>query len=262
MRLARRVEGVFEEDGGLDVGVRDGAGSRRQGLVHDTCGRQRTRREVEAEARRLGDLPVLAERAVERTADRGDRVGEGSRSDMEERLLLDRVDADRRSPPVDGGDQRPIPVLTNPADPARGPGARGNASRRRCSGRCRPPAAPRGARERRRRPGGTGRRDGGRQRAWQTRVMGLAPECPHLVPRRPVPSGPCWRRRSELAATRPSGARSARSARCTTPSPILTRWSTCWRSPAPRSWRPWPGARRRVSIRATTRRRPRSVTRS
>ena len=62
--------------------------------------------------------------------------------------------------------------------------------------------------------------------------IGLVGECPHPVAWRPVPSGPCSRRRSELAGPRWSGAGSPRdtqvtgSTRCTTPRPSGTRWST------------------------------------
>ena len=96
-----------------------GAGPHR--VRDDLLGRQPPLRNVETQARSLGDLPVLAEHAVERAADRRDRIRERARLHVEQRLLLDRVEAGRGHGAVRQAPQRPVAVLAHAADP-RAPG--------------------------------------------------------------------------------------------------------------------------------------------
>ena len=86
-------------------------------VLDDLLGRQAPLRDVQAEPRRLGDLPVLAEDAVERAADGRDRVRERARVDVEQRLLLDRVQAGRGHGAVGQAPQGPVTVLAHAADP-------------------------------------------------------------------------------------------------------------------------------------------------
>ena len=87
-------------------------------LLHHPGSRQPAGRDRDREPRTLGDLPVLAEGAVEGAAGRRDRVRRRAGRHVEEGLLLDRVHADRRHGAVDEAHERPVLVLAYPADPA------------------------------------------------------------------------------------------------------------------------------------------------
>ena len=87
------------------------------------------------EPRPLGDLPVLAEDAVERAAGGRERVGLRAGRDVEERLLLDGVHGHRDRGAVRGGVEHAVAVLTHAADARRGPVAPGSDARTRRSER-------------------------------------------------------------------------------------------------------------------------------
>src|SRR3970282_1547448 len=92
------------------------------GVVDNLPGRVRPGRDRKAKTGCLGDLPVLAETAVERAAKRRDRVAQAARVDVEERLLLDRIKAACRDGTVGMTDEDAVDVLTDAADPvATGP---------------------------------------------------------------------------------------------------------------------------------------------
>jgi hypothetical protein len=110
------VHDVLDEDRRLDVRVGDRGGAGMKGLGHGGGGREPAGLEVEPEPRRLRDLPVLAEVAVEVAADRRDGVGERGRRHVEERLLLDGIDVDGYGPGMDEADQLAVAVLAHPAD--------------------------------------------------------------------------------------------------------------------------------------------------
>ena len=89
----------------------------RRRLLHDGGRWKVAGRQVQAQPGSLGDLPVLAEGAVEGAARRGDGIGRRAGSDVEERLLLDGVQAHGDDLAVGQADQVAAAVLADAADP-------------------------------------------------------------------------------------------------------------------------------------------------
>jgi hypothetical protein len=121
MRPDHRVEGELDEDRGLHVRVGDAPDTRGDGLLDDLVGRDVAAVRDQAFAMGLGDLPVLAEGAVEVAALGRDRVGVARRQEMEERLLLDRLGAGDDQLPINEGVEPAAAVLADAADSRPGP---------------------------------------------------------------------------------------------------------------------------------------------
>jgi hypothetical protein len=114
------IEHVFIEDRGFNVSVSNGARPYLFCLFYDHLRRYLVA--IDVLWRGLGDLPVLAELALEIASGGGQGIGGGTREDMEKRFLLNRVWMKSTGIPVDQAEIFSVPVFPHPANPSFTPG--------------------------------------------------------------------------------------------------------------------------------------------
>jgi hypothetical protein len=107
------LDHILDKNGGFHIG-----GGNRGAAVFLGQGSDPLRRKIEIEGllrRGLGDLPVLAELAMEVAAGSSDGEGTAGRQDMKKGLLLNRIQMDGTGVAIDQAVINPLAVFPNPA---------------------------------------------------------------------------------------------------------------------------------------------------
>jgi len=126
MGLFGHFQGIFQENSGLGIGVRDGCATRFLSLRHNLFGGGRVTEDGVVLARRLGNIGILAEEAAEVTPNGGNGVAPGPGIEVIERFLFNWVNVLSDELTVYQRQQGAVAILANPAlashaglDPAR-----------------------------------------------------------------------------------------------------------------------------------------------